>query len=237
MKACGLDERREQIVGQRTGDRTETETETEAETEAESRLLAGAEGNARLTSITGLVLLVMLVIEGYTILDVRGMITLHVFLGVMLVAPVLLKTATTMYRFVRYYSGSKAYVRKGPPHPALRIIGPLVIVSSLTVLGSGIGLLAVGTSRRGFLLSVHQASFIVWVALMTIHVLGHVRGAAIEGWHEIRPVRNDPAARRRPARIVIVVLVLLVGVGAAAVVLPSASGWTDRSDRGHHRSR
>ena len=52
---------------------------------------AGVEGNTRLTSATGLVLLVMLAVEGYTILDVRGLITVHVFVGVMLVGPVLLK--------------------------------------------------------------------------------------------------------------------------------------------------
>lgn len=53
---------------------------------------AGVEGNTLLTSSTGVVLLVMLVVEGYTVLDVRGMITLHVFVGVMLIGPVLLRS-------------------------------------------------------------------------------------------------------------------------------------------------
>ena len=198
---------------------------------------AGAEGNARLTSITGLALLVMLAVEGYTILDVQGLITLHIFLGTMLVAPVLLKSGSTIYRFSRYYAGAEPYVRKGPPHPILRVIGPLVIISSLLVLGSGLGLLAVPAGQAGFLLTVHKASFIVWVALMTIHVLGHLRGAAIDGWREVTPRRNDPAARRRSARLVIIVLVLLVGAGAAAVVLPSASGWTNRTKIGHDSRR
>ncbi len=54
---------------------------------------SGVEGNSRLTSATGIVLLVMLAVEGYTILNVRGLITLHIFLGIMLVGPVLLKIA------------------------------------------------------------------------------------------------------------------------------------------------
>jgi hypothetical protein len=198
---------------------------------------AGVEGNSRLTSITGLVLVVMLAIEGYTILDVHGLITLHIFLGIMLIAPVLLKSASTIYRFARYDGGAAPYVRKGPPHPILRIIGPLVIVSSLLVLGSGAGLLAVSRGGDNTLLTVHKASFIVWIALMTVHVLGLIRGAAVDGWREIRPVRDDLSARRRPVRLVLVVLVLLVGAGAAALVLPSASGWTNRSDVGHHRPR
>ncbi len=86
---------------------------------------AGVEGNARLTSVVGMSLLAMLAVEGYTVLDVRGMITLHIFLGIMLVGPILLKTATTMYRFVRYYQGKPAYVRKGPPHIVLRVLGPV----------------------------------------------------------------------------------------------------------------
>ena len=48
---------------------------------------AGVEGNSRLTSVVGVVSLGMLAVEGYTILDVQGMITLHIFLGIMLVDP------------------------------------------------------------------------------------------------------------------------------------------------------
>lgn len=101
---------------------------------------AGVEGNTLLTSSTGVVLLVMLVVEGYTVLDVRGMITLHVFLGVMLIGPVLLKVASTLYRFIRYYVGEQSYIRKGPPHVVLRMIGPLVTLTSLGLLGTGVAL-------------------------------------------------------------------------------------------------
>jgi len=98
---------------------------------------AGVEGNARLTSTTGMLLLALLAIEGFTILNVRRLITLHVFLGILLIGPVLLKTGSTMYRFARYYTGAQPYLTKGPPHPLLRLLGPLVIVSSLTLLGTG----------------------------------------------------------------------------------------------------
>lgn len=110
---------------------------------------AGVEGNARLTSVNAMVLLALLAVEGFTILRVRQMITLHVFLGILLIGPVLLKTGSTMYRFARYYTGSQPYLDKGPPHPLLRLFGPLVIVSSLAVLGTGVGLLTVARSHRG----------------------------------------------------------------------------------------
>jgi hypothetical protein len=182
----------------------------------------GVEGNSRLTSGLGMILLVMLAVEGYTILDVRGMITLHIFLGVMLVGPVLLKVASTLYRFVRYYSHDAAYVRKGPPHIVLRVLGPLVTLSSLALLGTGIALLYVH-SDGGFLLTLHQASFIVWVSVMTLHVLGHLREAAVTSWAEVRRF-----APRRRLRLAALVLAVVVGVGGAAALMPSATYWIGR---------
>jgi hypothetical protein len=196
----------------------------------DERADSGALGNHRLTSATGIVLILMLAVEGYTILDVEGLITLHIVLGIMLVGPVLLKVGTTLYRFVGYYTGRPAYVRKGPPHIVLRILGPLVTISSLAVLGTGLSLLAVH-NRDSWVLTAHQASFIVWVSAMTIHVLGHVREAATASWDEVRA--RSPQRRLRLAALV---LALLVGVGGAVALLPSASSWTSHhGDAGHHR--
>jgi hypothetical protein len=192
-----------------------------------ARVDGGVEGNSQLTSVTGMVLLVMLAVEGYTILDVRGLITLHIFLGVMLVGPVLLKVAATLYRFGRYYTGESAYVRKGPPHVVLRVLGPVVILSSLAVLGSGIGLIFVNS--RGLLLLAHKASFIVWVAVMTVHVLGHLQQAAAES---LRDLRRPSSAHR--IRIAAVVLAVALGIGGAAALTPSASHWTNRSSELDH---
>jgi hypothetical protein len=86
---------------------------------------AGVEANARLTATTGTLLALLLLIEGFTVLDVRGYITLHTALGLILIGPVLLKTVSTTYRFFCYYTGRPAYVAKGPPHIVLRLIGQL----------------------------------------------------------------------------------------------------------------
>ena len=72
----------------------------------------GPAGNARLTAWTGLVLLVLLAVEGVTLIDVRGLITWHVVVGALLVPPALLKTATTGWRMVRYYAGNRDYRRR-----------------------------------------------------------------------------------------------------------------------------
>jgi hypothetical protein len=61
----------------------------------------GPEGNARLTSSIAAVLLVLLVLEGLTILRIGRLIGPHVFIGVVLIPPVLIKVATTTWRFVQ----------------------------------------------------------------------------------------------------------------------------------------
>ena len=197
---------------------------------------AGVEGNTRLTSATAVVLLVMLAVEGYTVLDVRGLITLHVFLGIMLVGPVVLKIGSTLYRFVRYYTGHQAYVRKGPPHPVLRVLGPFVTLTSLALLGTGIGLLAVDPGKDSLLLTAHKVSFFLWFAVMAVHVLGHLKEAFVESWLEVRQFSSHQALR-----LVVVAVSLAVGVGLGAALLPSASSWTSRphdsQQDGHHRDR
>jgi hypothetical protein len=188
---------------------------------------AGVLGNSRLTAATGLLLIALLAIEGATILSIRGLITWHIFIGIALIGPLLLKTGSTLYRFFRYYTGDEAYVRKGPPNIILRVLGPLVIVSSVTVVGTGLGLLAVRPGDGGLLLLAHKASFIVWVAATTIHVLGHLIEAAQESWHELHPMSHDQASRRRTTRVSALVLSLALGLGLAAAITPTATSWTN----------
>src|ERR1700732_2072603 len=57
----------------------------------ERRADAGAAGNARLTAANAAVLLVLLAAEGVTILRVHQLLSPHVFIGVGLIPPVLLK--------------------------------------------------------------------------------------------------------------------------------------------------
>jgi hypothetical protein len=135
---------------------------------------AGVAGNARLTAANAAVLLVLLAAEGVTILRVRQLITPHVFVGMVLVPPVLVKVASTTWRFVRYYRGAPAYRRKGAPPVLLRLLGPAVVILTLVLLASGVGLLLVSRSWLPLLLKVHKASFVLWFGAMTIHVLGHL---------------------------------------------------------------
>jgi hypothetical protein len=188
----------------------------------------GVEGNSRLTGTIGFLLLLLLFAEGLTILSIRGLITLHVFIGLILVPPITLKIVTTTYRFARYYTHARPYVRRGPPHPLLRLIGPLIVVTTVVLLGSGIWLIRVAPANADLPLKVHQGSFIVWFGLTALHVLGHVRetfSLAFRDWRRQAPRR---VARGRGARAGAIALALVAGVVLGALVTPTATAWTNR---------
>ena len=154
------------------------------------RLTAGgSEGNERLTVWSGVVLIVLLAVIGVTLLRLRTtLLSVHLFVGLLLVGPVLVKLASTGYRFVRYYTHNPRYRREGPPPALLRMIAPMVVLTTVVVFASGVALLLIGPSSRGALLPVHKVSFIVWAVFTGVHVLGHLPEVqrTLSGGRELR---------------------------------------------------
>jgi hypothetical protein len=141
-----------------------------------ARRSGGAEGNERLTAVTGAVLLILLAVECYTILRIGRLLTLHVFLGMLLLGPVTLKAGSVLYRFGRYYTRSEPYRRKGPPAPLLRFMGPIIVLLTACVFGSGIMAAITGPSYgppSGWLVA-HRISFFAWIFFIAIHVISYV---------------------------------------------------------------
>ncbi len=134
----------------------------------------GTAGNERLTAVTGVVLMALLAVIGVTLLRLHQLLWVHLFVGMLLIGPVFLKMGSTGYRFTRYYTHEPRYRRKGPPETAMRVLAPLVVISTVIVFVSGVALLLVGPSSRHDLLPVHKVSFIVWAVVMSLHVLGHL---------------------------------------------------------------
>lgn len=197
----------------------------------------GPAGNARLTAWTGAVLLVLFAVEGYTILDIRGLLSWHIAVGVLLIPPALLKVGSTGWRIVRYYTGDAQYRQAGPPQVLMRVIGPLVIVTTLSVLATGVLVAMAGpTGRHGStfglpvsMLFLHQATFIAWLVVMSVHVLGRtVRAAKIIGGREQSPARVPGSMTRSAA---------LIAAAACSVVLAIllVMPWVDRWHAGGFR--
>lgn len=139
------------------------------------RLLGGGtEGNRRLTSQTGVLLLILLAILGVTIVRIGQLLSVHMFVGVLLIGPLALKLASTGYRFSRYYTNNMRYRAAGPPPALLRMIAPVVVLTTVGVFATGIVLLLAGPSSQPTFLLLHKVFFIVWIAATALHVLGHI---------------------------------------------------------------
>jgi hypothetical protein len=182
----------------------------------------GPRGNARLTGAIGAVIFVALAAEGFTLLGVHRLISAHVFIGMFLVPAVAVKTASTMYRFARYYTGDPDYVRKGPPPTVLRLFGPIVVLTTVALLATGIAAIAAGPRTR-WLVPAHKASFILWFGAMTIHVLGHILETPALAFADWRRERSAvPAAR---ARIAVLAITVAIGLVLAAWSLGWIGAW------------
>jgi hypothetical protein len=185
----------------------------------------GTDGNEWLTAATGVLLIALLAVLGITIVRIRQLIWLHLFLGLLLVGPVLLKLASTGYRFVRYYGHVPAYRDKGPPHPLLRALGPGVVLSTIAVFASGIVLMFLGPAERHLTLLMHKVSFIIWIALTGLHVLGHLPGLG-------RSLRAPEAAEAlgtpdgAVGRWIVLLGAVVAGAVLAVALIPHFSLWT-----------
>jgi hypothetical protein len=190
-----------------------------------ARIDDGVAGNARLTGAVAAALLVLLAAEGATIPFIGSLLGPHVFIGMLLIPPVLLKLGSTGYRFARYYSGNPSYLRKGPPAIGLRVLAPGVVLTTLALFGTGVALLITGPPSDT-LVFAHKLSFFAWVALMTLHVLAHlleIPALALPDWR--RSGGREAQLAGAGARTTALAMALLAGVALALLTFSAASPW------------
>jgi hypothetical protein len=179
--------------------------------------------NRQLTIVLGAILLVLLAIEGFTLVAMRPLLPVHVFVGMLLVPVIALKLGAVLWRFARYYLRAPAYVAAGPPVLLLRVLGPLVVLTTLGLFGSGVALVVLGP-RDHWLVGVHKVSFILWFGAMAIHVLGHLGTVGRALW---RPER----VRGVRMRVAAVALSVVAGLAVAVPTLHLERAW--RHDHRH----
>ena len=185
------------------------------------RLLAsGSAGNEQLTAMVASVLLLLLAIETATLLQLRSLLTVHAFVGMLLIPVVALKLGSSGWRMLRYYLNGEEYVRRGPPHVVLRVlVAPVLVLSTFVLFGTGVALLVLG-QREGTIVGLHKASFIVWVGAAGLHVLAHA-------------LKIPRVLRRRipgvGLRVALVTAAALAGALLAVETLPAADRLQDRA--------
>ena len=109
-------------------------------------------------------------------------------------------------------------MRRGPPHLVLRVVvAPLIVVSTVVLLATGVALLAIDQTH-GTLVGLHKASFLVWLGGAGLHVLPRV-------------VTLPSILRRRlpgtALRLGLVGASLVAGLLLATLTLPAADHLQD----------
>jgi hypothetical protein len=199
----------------------------------------GIDGNEQLTAMTGVILIVLLAVLGLTIVRIGQLLWLHLFLGLLLLGPVLLKMSSTGYRFFRYYTRAAIYRAKGPPMPALRAMGPLVVLSTLAVFITGVVLLFDGPRGRSTLVLLHKVSFIVWLVFMALHVLAHLPALgrslrAVSIATDEAGLPHQAARSGAAGRWIALSGALVAGLVLAVVLIPHFGVWTAPGALPHH---
>ncbi len=185
------------------------------------RELGGTRGNELLTTRAAVVLIVLLLAEGVTIVRMHGLVSAHMFIGMALIPPVVLKLGSTGYRFVRYYTGAGAYRAKGPPLLPLRVIAPVLVVTTLCVFVTGV-LLLVDGHKAGTLLEIHKVSFIVWAVVFGVHFLAHLP-RVMRSMSSSLP--TTPSVPGTGWRGLLVMASVGGGVALALALLPAIDSW------------
>lgn len=183
------------------------------------------EGNHRLTALTGGVLVLLLALVYLTGLLMDALWHIHYAAGFVLIPVVALKLASTGYRAMRYYTGDPVYRAAGPPDPLPRLIAPLMVLSVVIALATGV-LLFVERSRSGVLATLHTDAAVVSALLVGIHVLTYLPDALLTIGRELRRLSRTPAAGLRLAAAL---AVLAIGI-VLAVATYDAGVWPAR----HH---
>jgi hypothetical protein len=119
------------------------------------------------------------------------------------------------------------------------MLGPVIILLTACVFGSGV-MLGVAGPGRGPWLVLHKGSFILWICAMTIHVLAYLprlprllaaeaRGAAVAGGGRHRGGRYAhrvaEAVGGRGARLALLTAALLAGLVIALLTVHLAGQW------------
>jgi hypothetical protein len=176
------------------------------------------------------VLVILLAVLGITIVQIGQLIWLHLFLGLLLIGPVMLKMASTGYRFVLYYARDPSYRRKGPPEAWLRLMAPIIVFTTIGVFATGVPLLFIKPIDREPIAEIHKVFFIVWLVFTGFHVLGHLpQMAGLVGGGRASDRDHIPgldSEAGRGARGLAVAGAIVAGLVLAIVFIPDFARWT-----------
>jgi hypothetical protein len=104
------------------------------------------------------------------------------------------------------------------------VLGPLLVATTLVVVGSGIGLMVTGPRNAGALLPLHGFSVLVFLPLMAIHLVAHILATprlVADEWSTV----SAALAPGRGIRMGVNLGALVLGVLGAILLLPTTTPW------------
>jgi hypothetical protein len=192
------------------------------------------DGNERLTAAVGIVLVVLTIAELATnVLGLHQLLSVHVFIGLVLIPPVLLKLASTGWRFTRYYTGSKAYRVKGAPDLPMRLLAPLLVAATVVLFASGVAMGVLHGHALDIARRLHGPASVIWMIIVGVHVLVYLKRALVSTKEDITPASRAsvPGAR---ARTYLLAFAIVAGVVVGVATLPVDHHWLHLPNKHDH---
>ena len=184
------------------------------------RHLGGSGGNEQLTAVVATLLLVLLAVEGATLLDLGRWLTVHAFVGMLLI-PV--RRAQAGQR--RLADGSvlprPGGVRAARPaaHAVLRtLVAPVIVASTIALFATGVALLALDRTQRHDRRAAQGE--LRRLARRRGRACAHAPAQAVERLAAARPRSGVAAGSRGRRRCV-------AGFAVATLTLPAADQLQD----------
>lgn len=192
------------------------------------------DGNERLTATVGLILFVLTVVELGTLLGgLQHFLSLHVFVGLVLLPPIALKLASTGWRFMRYYTRNEDYRAKGAPQLGMRLLAPLLVLFTIVLFGSGVAMGFLHGHSLEIARRLHGPAAFFWTLLVGVHVLVYIRRALGSASADALPATRRKSAGAR-GRAYLVAAAIVAGVILGAATLPSQHQWLHLPSRDFH---
>lgn len=172
------------------------------------------ERNKRITAIAGTILFIFIMAMLVITANLDQWRSEHIFVGILLCGPLVVKMSSTGYRFFRYYTKSPEFVKSGPPNILLRLLAPFLVVFTILVFISGLGLAFGGHAYERLFHQIHTVSVTLWLPLLGVHIYAYIRKAAglIKNDWTNKPKYRVPGRQRR------------IGINVAAFILSGVAG-------------
>jgi hypothetical protein len=183
------------------------------------------DGNERLTAAVGLVLFVLTLVElGTFVFGLHRFLSLHVFVGLVLIPPVILKLATTGWRAARYYTRSEPYRSKGAPQLAMRLLAPLLVAATVVLFASGVAMGILHGHSLVIARRLHGPTSVVWLILVGVHVLVYLKRALLSSKEDITAA-SRASVPGATGRTYLLAVAIVAGVVVGGATLPVQHHW------------